>query len=114
MRALGLLLLGAGGGLIAGFQVGQRWESPAWVWLGVGLVVLASVLLGLDRGGVPGQVAVPPVAGDRRPDPSGLGVRVDAVLRLAEDQARDHIRSAEQEAERIVAEARRRTGQAPD
>ena len=53
MRAAGLLLLGAGAGLIAGYLANEQWASPAWVWLGLGVVVLASVLLGLSRGGQP-------------------------------------------------------------
>ena len=53
MRGAGLLLLGAGTGLIAGYLVAGHWESPAWVWLGLGLLVLASVLLGLSRAGQP-------------------------------------------------------------
>ena len=53
MRGAGLLLLGAGSGLIAGYLLAGRWDSPAWVWLGLGLLVLASVLLGLSRAGQP-------------------------------------------------------------
>ena len=53
MRAAGLLLLGAGSGLIAGYLLAGRWDSPAWVWLGLGLLVLASVLLGLSRAAQP-------------------------------------------------------------
>ncbi|GAA3336384.1 hypothetical protein GCM10020358_08340 [Amorphoplanes nipponensis] len=51
MRAAGLLVLGLGLGLAAGYLAGDRWGSPAVVWLGVGLIVLASVLLGVSRGG---------------------------------------------------------------
>jgi hypothetical protein len=51
MRAAGLLLLGIGAGLIAGYLAAEHWASPAWVWLGLGVLVLASVLLGLSRGG---------------------------------------------------------------
>ncbi|GAA3916268.1 hypothetical protein [Actinoplanes auranticolor] len=105
MRGAGLLLLGAGSGLIAGFLASERWNSPAWVWLGLGLVVLASVLLGLRRGDARAATATTPAA--------GLGGRVESILQLAEQQAADHIRSAEEEAERIIAEARRRSGQPP-
>jgi hypothetical protein len=104
MRGAGLLLLGAGGGLIAGFLVHGQWSSPAWVWLGLGLMVLATVLLGLGRGGARAATATPAAE---------LGGRVESILQLAEEQAADHIRSAEAEAERIVAEARRRSGQPP-
>jgi hypothetical protein len=45
MRALGWLVLGLGLGLAAGYLAGDRWGSPAVVWLGLGLVVLSSVLL---------------------------------------------------------------------
>ena len=50
MRAAGLLLLGAGLGLVAGCLATQAWDSPAVVWCGVGVLVLSSVLLGLSRG----------------------------------------------------------------
>jgi hypothetical protein len=53
MRGAGLLLLGAGAGLIAGSLANEHRASPAWVWLGLGIVVLASVLLGLSRRGQP-------------------------------------------------------------
>ena len=52
MRAAGLLVLGLGLGLIAGCLATQAWDSTAFVWLGVGLLVLASLLLGLSREGI--------------------------------------------------------------
>ena len=50
MRAAGWLLLGVGLGLVAGYLATQAWDSPAVVWSGVGVLVPASVLLGLSRG----------------------------------------------------------------
>lgn len=50
MRAAGLVLLGAGLGLVAGYLATQAWDSPAVVWSGVGVLLLSSVLLGLSRG----------------------------------------------------------------
>ena len=108
MRGAGLLLLGAGSGLIAGFLANERWHSPAWVWLGLGLVVLATVLLGLGRGDAHSATTATTTT-----PAAGLGGRVESILQLAEQQAADHIRSAEEEAERIIAEARRRSGQPP-
>jgi hypothetical protein len=67
MRGAGLLLLGAGAGLIAGYLVAQHGNSPAWVWLGLGLLVLASVLLGLSRAGKPPGEGPAGAAADQPP-----------------------------------------------
>jgi hypothetical protein len=48
MRGLGLLVLGLGVGLGAGYLVTDRWDAPALVWLGLGLIVLSTVLLALS------------------------------------------------------------------
>lgn len=110
MRAAGLLTLGLGIGLGAGYLATDRWGSPALVWCGLALVVLSTVLLASGPRRRPRSAA--PVT-----DPpllSGLGVRTEQILRLAEEQAADHLRAAREEAGRIVAEARTRSGQPPD
>ena len=114
MRAVGLLTLGLGLGLGAGYLAGDRWGSPALVWLGLGLVVLSSVLLAVSSRRATGPVRSEPAAGTGQPAPAGLGERVEKILRRAEEQAADRIRSAEAEAERIVARARTGSGQPPD
>jgi hypothetical protein len=104
MRASGFLVLGLGLGLGAGYLATDRWDSPAVVWLGLGLIILSSVLLALS--GRRGAVEAPESAGSGVPAAAGLGQRVEQILGLAEEQAAAHIRSAEQEAERIIARAR--------
>jgi hypothetical protein len=51
MRTAGFLMLGLGVGLVAGYLATHAWDSPAVVWLGVGVLVPASVLLGVSRRG---------------------------------------------------------------
>jgi hypothetical protein len=119
MRGLGLLVLGLGLGLGAGYLTTDTWGSPALVWLALGLVVLSSLLLAL---GARRAVELIPsatgpereAAGPAKPALAGLGRRVEQILESAEAQAAEKIRSAEEEAERIVAAARRRAGQPPD
>jgi hypothetical protein len=110
MRAFGLLVLGLGLGLGAGFLAARSSDSPAVVWLAAGLVVAGLALVAASRG----SAARPAPSENEKPALAGLGTRVEQILALAEDQAADRIRSAEQEAERIVAEAHRRAGQPPD
>ncbi|WP_155372122.1 hypothetical protein [Catellatospora vulcania] len=100
----------------------QRW-STAFAWLGTG------TLVGVHAGGValwvgvgllgagllltlagPGSGAdlLPGPAGirsDTRPGLDGLGTRVQQILRLAEEQADDHLAEARKEALKIVAAA---------
>jgi hypothetical protein len=108
MRASGFLVLGLGLGLGAGYLATDRWDSPALVWLGLGLIILSSVLLALSgrRGTVGASEAAGPGERAGVPAAADLGRRVEQILALAEEQAADHIRSAEEEAERIIARAR--------
>jgi outer membrane murein-binding lipoprotein Lpp len=110
MRGAGLLILGLGLGLGAGYLAGDNGGSPALVWLALGLVVLSSVLLALG----PRAARAPDPQSESARDAADLGTRVEQILRLAEEQAADRIRSAEDEAGRIVAEARARPDQLPD
>ncbi len=119
MRGAGLLVLGLGLGLGAGYVATDRWGSPALVWLALGLVVLSTVLLALGSRRAVELISSaagsePAGADPAKPALAGLGQRVNELLELAEAQAADRIRSAEEEAERIVAQARRRAGQPPD
>lgn len=108
MRGLGLLVLGLGLGLGAGYLATEQGGSPALVWLAAGLIVLSSVLLAVGSRGATELVRVEPSVKPERPTLAGLGERVEKILELAEEQAADKIRSAEEEAERIVAEAKAR------
>lgn len=100
----------------------QRW-STAFAWLGVGALVGAytggsALWIGagllcaglLLRLAVPGGDAtlLPGPAETRRNAPSelsGLGTQVERILRLAEEQADDHLAEARKQAQEIVAAA---------
>jgi hypothetical protein len=124
-RTVGLLSLGLGLGMGA-VLLGE--DAPAGGLLvasALGLTVLGAVLLGWGSGRARDLIPEQPPAGLGTPAPAQLGVRVEQILRLAEDQARDHIRvaedqarerirAAEEEAERIVAKAQTRAGQLRD
>ena len=92
-RGAGLLVTGLGVGALAGAAVGDGLRWPAIVAAALGLILL---LVGRARSEATGA-----------PAPDGLGTRVQEVLRLAEEQAADHVRAAQEEADRIVTEARR-------
>jgi hypothetical protein len=109
MKVWGVLLLGVGGGAVAGVLGGRPVMVPAIVALGLGAVLLG---VGARRRGsdLVGDATATrtPTAGDAGPAPLArhLGSRVEHVLRLAEEQAADHIAEAEATAARIVADAR--------
>jgi hypothetical protein len=109
MKVLGVLLLGVGGGVIVGVQAGRSVMVPAIVALVLGVVLLS---FGVRRrgGDLVGDATATraATAGDAGVAPSfkNLGSRVEHVLKLAEDQAADHIAEAEATAARIVADAR--------
>ena len=100
----GMLAIGLGLGLLAGMLYGEVLLIPALVAVTGGAVLVAA------RGRAPaqvlGQVPAQVPAQRDRPTLAGLGTRVDQVLRLAEDQAKDHLREAERQAAEIIAEAR--------
>jgi hypothetical protein len=104
-RTVGALVIGLGLGLGAGIVAGRMPVWPALVLIGVG-----AVLLGLS---VRDPARSRPAAETNRPTLAGLNTRVTEILRLAEEQAQDHVREAQREAEQIVAEARMRAGQLP-
>ncbi len=110
----GLALVG--GGMVLGALTGR-----SFIWLGltvliIGLTVLVSRLASA-RVGQP-QTAPPagtPSQGSKAPSRaeeysrwtiSGLGGRVEHILRLAEQNAETHVNDARREAEAIVAAAR--------
>ncbi|GAA1423192.1 hypothetical protein GCM10009662_82940 [Catellatospora coxensis] len=100
----------------------QRW-STAFAWLGTGTLVgvyaegaalwIGVGLLGagllLTLAGLGGDATLLPTPVRTRPDGQlgldGLGTRVQQILRLAEEQAGDHLAEARREAEQIVAAA---------
>lgn len=99
--SLPALLVGIGVGAVGGAQVGT-----AAIWPGVvaGVVGVGLSLVGSRPATISEEAkAQPPGEGTGL---SGLGSRVEQILRLAERQADDHRARAEREAERTLAEAR--------
>lgn len=110
MNRGGLLLLGAGGGMTAGALIGRAALWPAVAVAVLGLLVLATARRGtgdLVGDATASRAGDAPAAGDADgPRLSGLGNRVERMLKLAEEQAADRIAEAEERAARIVADAR--------
>ena len=98
--------LGLGAGLLADPAEGSG-TSTALQWAAVGLLALG-VLIAIVAGG---DTPDPSEPDPERPALAGLGSRVEDILRLANEQADDHLRAAREEAARIVAEARMRAGE---
>jgi hypothetical protein len=100
-KSFSALLVGLGVGAVGGAYLGA-----AAIWPGV-VVGVAGATLSLVRSSptaVSGEAAVRPPG--ERPTLSGLGTRVEQIIRLAEEQADDHRATAEREAERLLSEAR--------
>jgi hypothetical protein len=94
------MLVGSGVGVVVGAYLGT-----AAVWGGalVGLVGVVLALIGSWR--QPHELISPNLSAGQGPRLSGLDTRVEQILALAQEQANDHRRAAEQEAERLVAAA---------
>ena len=101
LKRWGMLAIGLGIGLLVGLNVGRDLLIPGLVAVAAGVAMVAA-------GGrtAPDLVQVPERVPDTEPKLSGLGDRVHDILRLAEDQARDHRAEAEREAAAIIAKAR--------
>ncbi|GIF41531.1 hypothetical protein BC793_111108 [Actinoplanes xinjiangensis] len=100
MKGSGLFLFAVGGGALAGSAAGRQSMPFAIGAVVVGL--LLAVAGSLTRGG--GDLIEDAGAPDR-PALSGLGTRVEQILRLAEEQAEDHRAEARREADGIIAAA---------
>ena len=101
LKRWGMLAIGLGIGLILGMNVDQDLLIPGLVAVAAGAAMLA-----LGGRAAPDLIQVPEQVPDGEPKLSGLGDRVHGILRLAEDQARDHLAEAEREAAAIIAKAR--------
>jgi hypothetical protein len=105
LKRWGMLVIGLGIGLIVGPNVGRDLLIPGLVAVAAGVaMVAAGGRTAVDLVQVPPSSSLSPSEGE--PKVSGLGDRVHDILRLAEDQARDHRAEAEREAAAIIAEAR--------
>ncbi|GIE30442.1 hypothetical protein Ait01nite_034870 [Actinoplanes italicus] len=104
MKRWGVFLIGGGCGLATGASAGDPAVIPGLVAAALGAALLA--LGGRSQGA---RLIEDATAGDvkktPRPTLSGLGTRVEDILRLAEEQAHAHVAAAEDEARQIVARA---------
>jgi hypothetical protein len=115
MKGWSLFLVGVGVGVLVGVQAGESATLPAIVAVVAGLILLAVSARSRThdlvrdataaRAATAGSDTAPEPARDR-PSLQGLGSRVEGILKLAEEQAADHIAKAEATATRIVAQAR--------
>lgn len=121
-RLAAMLLIGLGLGTVAGAYLHNAavWSGLALVVIGIGVAVVGRLRTAGDTPGdaagdapgdgvgdatgIPAQPGPEPAAD--RPRLSGLGTRVEQILRLAEQQANVHNAESEREAEQIVANAR--------
>ena len=120
------VLFGLGIGAMVGPSLGPAalWSGLAIAALGVALSLVGTTEPDLVGDGLVDRDADADVAGDgtaagtavdaerrrrnrQRPALSGLGTRVEQILRIAEEQAEDHRAEARTEAEGIVAAAGR-------
>ncbi|WP_199737083.1 hypothetical protein [Micromonospora solifontis] len=99
--SLSALLVGLGVGAVGGAQIGA---AAVWPGVAVGVAGVALAFFRSSPDAVSDETAAQST--DGRPTLSGLGTRVEQILRLAERQADDHRATAEREAERILSEAR--------
>lgn len=107
MNRWGVFLFGAGFGVAAAATAGQSALVP-----GVVVGVVGLLLLGVGGRRAGGNLVEDATAahdgvkkGDK-PTLSGLGTRVEEILSLAQEQAAEHVRAANDEAAHIVADAR--------
>ncbi|MGW3786647.1 hypothetical protein ACWD5Z_18835 [Micromonospora chokoriensis] len=111
------LLFGLGVGAAVGPSLGTAalWSGVAVAALGIGLALLGESEPDLMADGMvdsDGNSASADTSYDEwrqrheRPTLSGLGTRVEQILKLAENQANDHRAEAKRECEQLVAAAR--------
>ncbi|MGC4866058.1 hypothetical protein ACLQ3B_11585 [Micromonospora sp. DT53] len=120
------VLFGLGVGVAVGPSLGADvvWPGVAVAALGIGLSLIGTTESDLVGDGLADRDEPAGAAGDRtatgtagvakrqrsspdRPTLSGLGTRVEQILKLAETQADDHLNAAKLDAEKMVGAARR-------
>src|SRR4051794_28589805 len=111
MKRWGVLLLGAGLGLVVGEGVGEAAALPGLIVAVLGLLLLIAGRRSGSRELVGDAMAARPWGPDDKPSFAHLGTRVEQILSLAEEQAGDHVVQAKAEADRILADARAEAGQ---
>jgi hypothetical protein len=95
-----MLAIGLGFGLFAGSQLSSSRAHDTAVWAGVAATVIGLVMFAASQ----------PESADREAEEgettfSALGPRVEQILKLAEEQAADHLRQAEKDAHKVRARA---------
>jgi hypothetical protein len=101
LRRWSILTIGLGAGLFAGSQLASSRAQQTALWAGVAATVIGLVLFAASGPESPEEPA--DEADHRRPTAAGLGSRVEEILRLAEQQAADHLRQAERDARKVRA-----------
>src|SRR3954468_18136174 len=101
MRRLALLLIGLGVGLFAGSQLSSSRAQATALWTGAAATVVGLVMFAAS--GSPADDESDDPARPAPPAMAGLGSRGEGILRLAEQQAADHLRSAEKDARKVHA-----------
>ncbi|WP_433614179.1 hypothetical protein ACQP2P_07510 [Dactylosporangium sp. CA-139114] len=102
MRRVAYLLIGLGVGLFAGSQLAASRAQATALWTGVAATVVGLVMVAASgpAASVPGDEGEDE---EGRPTLSGLGTRVEQILRTAEEQAAGHLRQAEKDARKVRA-----------
>ena len=99
-KPLPAAVLGVGVGVAVGSSL-----NKTTIWYGVAAAVIG-VVWGLLASRADTMATAPGRASTSGPQSlTGLGTRVEQILRLAAEQAADRLNTAERKAERIVAEA---------
>src|SRR4051812_12637191 len=101
MRRLALLLIGLGAGLFAGSQLSASKAHATALWTGVAATVVGLVMFAASGPAADEESDDP--ARPARPALAGLGTRVEEILRIAEQQAAEHLRAAEKDARKVHA-----------
>ncbi|MER7002715.1 hypothetical protein ABT297_06675 [Dactylosporangium sp. NPDC000555] len=99
-----MLTIGLGVGLFAGSQLASSRAQETALWAGVAATVVGMVMFAASRPEPDGDADLEPDERSRS-TPSGLGTRVEEILRTAEQQAADHLRQAGKDARKVRARA---------
>ncbi|MFG2036902.1 hypothetical protein [Dactylosporangium sp. NPDC048998] len=100
-----MLTIGLGVGLFAGSQLASSKAQETALWAGVAATVVGMVMFAASRPEPDGDADALDPEEHSWPTLSGLGTRVEQILRTAEQQAADHLRQAEKDARKVRARA---------
>ncbi|WP_432986904.1 hypothetical protein [Dactylosporangium sp. CA-233914] len=103
MRRWAILLIGLGVGLFAGSQLASSRAQSTALWSGVVATVAGMMVFAASKPLTSEDDGEDPDGDAPRPTMSGIGTRVEQILRTAEQQAADHLRQAEKDARKVRA-----------